>query len=217
MIPDVLSLYANAPLPVRAHVWTRWATCPFRRVAEAVPAKGRVLEMGCGFGVFACHLAVSSRERDVLGVDVDVRKIVHGRFAAERAREKGARCEMHLEPPGDVPEGPWDAVVIVDVLYLLEPDAQAGLLQSCAQQLALGGVLVVKEMARSPRWKARWNTVQETLAVKVLRITSGEQLTFLEPEVLGSWMRSEGLTVDHRSLDRGYPHPHHLIVGRRRG
>jgi 2-polyprenyl-3-methyl-5-hydroxy-6-metoxy-1,4-benzoquinol methylase len=196
-------------------VWTRWLTCPFARVAEAVPNRGRVLEMGCGYGVLACHLAVSSHEREVLGVDVDVRKIVHGRFAAGRARARGATCELHLEPPGDVPDGPWDAVVIVDVLYLLEPDAQAGLLHSCAEQLAPGGVLVVKEMSRSPRWKARWNTVQETLAVKVLRITSGDQLTFLEPDALASWMRSDGLTVHHQSLDKGYPHPHHLLVGTR--
>ena len=216
MIPEVLSLYANAPLPVRAHVWGRWASCPFGRVAEAVPQQGRILEVGCGYGLFSCQLAVSSHARDVLGVDVDVRKIVHGRFAAEAARKRGARCDFHLEPPGEIPPGPWDAVVIVDVLYLLEPDAQAGLLHSCASELALGGSLVVKEMSPTPRWKARWNAVQETVAVKLLGITAGEQLTFLEPEALGAWMEAENLLVRHRAIDKGYPHPHHLIVGTRR-
>lgn len=216
MIPKALSLYSGAPPQVRAHVWGRWATCPFTKVAAAVPQRGRVLEMGCGYGLFSCHLAVTSPQREVLGVDVDVDKIVHGRFAAQKARDQGAKCELHLEPPGEVPEGPWDAVVIVDVLYLLDPDAQAGLLHSCAQQLTLGGVLVVKEMAPLPRWKARWNAAQETLAVRVLRITAGEQLVFLEPEVLGAWMERDGLKVTHQALDHGYPHPHHLMVGTRR-
>jgi len=215
-VPDVLSLYGSAPLAVRAHVWTRWATCPFARVAAAVPRSGRVLEIGCGYGVFSCHLALSSAERQVLGVDVDVRKIVHAQRAAKRAAARGATCEFHLAPPGDVPEGPWDAVVIVDVLYLLDGDEQAGLLHGCAEQLSLGGVLVVKEMATSPGWKARWNTVQETMSVKVLNITAGDELTFLQPAVLGGWMREDGLVVTHQPLDHGYPHPHHLVVGARR-
>ncbi len=181
-----------------------------------MPAQGRVLEVGCGYGLFSCHLALTSKQRDVLGIDVDLRKIVHARFAAQQARVHGARCDFHLEPPGELPEGPWNAIVIVDVLYLLEPDAQAGLLRSCAEQLGLGGVLVVKEMAAAPSWKARWNAAQEFLAVKVLRITAGEQLTFLDPAVVGAWMEKDGLSVTHRPLDRGYAHPHHLIVGARR-
>ena len=215
MIPEVLALYNEAPLPVRAHVWGRWASCPFRQVEAAVPRRGRVLEVGCGYGLFSCHLALASTERDVLGIDVDLRKIVHARFAAERARGRGANCDFHLMPPGEVPEGPWDAIVIVDVLYLLDPDAQAGLLHSCAQQLALAGALVVKEVGTRPAWKARWNASQEFLAVKVLRITSGEQLTFLDPDVLAAWMEKDDLVVRHQPLDRGYPHPHHLITGSR--
>jgi 2-polyprenyl-3-methyl-5-hydroxy-6-metoxy-1,4-benzoquinol methylase len=216
VIPAALSLYAAAPLGVRAHVFGRWATCPFDRVAARVPAQGRILEVGCGYGVLSLHLATIAPGRDVLGIDVDVRKIVHGQFVAERARGRGARCEFQLYPPGEVPDGPWDAIVICDVLYLLDADAQAGLLATCTEQLALGGSLVVKEMAPSPSWKAQWNRIQETLAVRVLHITAGEQLTFLDPDVLGAWMERDGLVVSHEPLHRGYLHPHHLIVGARR-
>lgn len=216
MLPPVLALYDAAPLAVRAHVWGRWATCPFGRVADAVPAEGRVLEVGCGYGLLSCHLALTSPRREVLGVDVDVRKIVHGQRVASRARQRGANVELHLSPPGEVPDGPWDAIVICDVLYLLDADAQEGLLRTCTEQLALGGTLVVKEMASSPPWKAQWNRAQETLAVKALHITTGDDLTFLEPEVLAAWMERAGLVVTHYPVDRGYLHPHHLIVGARR-
>jgi 2-polyprenyl-3-methyl-5-hydroxy-6-metoxy-1,4-benzoquinol methylase len=216
-VPDVLSVYRTAPLPVRAHVWGRWATCPFPRVATAVPASGRILEVGCGYGLFSCYLALGHPTRSVLGVDVDARKIVHAQRAAQRARGRGAHAEFHLSPPGDVPDGPWDAIVIVDVLYLLDRDAQAGLLRTCAHRLALGGVLVVKEMGTSPQWKARWNAAQETLAVRVLHITAGDDMTFLEPDVVAGWMDEEGLVAHHEAIDRGYPHPHHLFVGARRG
>lgn len=185
-------------------------------MAAHVPEEGRVLEVGCGYGLFSIDLALAAKAREVHGIDVDVRKIVHGQHAARQAGVQGARADLRLAPPGDVPDGPWDAIVIVDVLYLLDADAQAGLLGTCAEQLALGGVLVVKEMATAPRWKARWNRAQETLAVKVVNITAGEKLTLLDPAVLGGWMKGDGLVVRHESLNRGYPHPHHLIVGTKR-
>lgn len=211
---EVLALYRDAPLPVRTHVRVRWATCPFRAVEAQLPT-GRVLEVGCGHGLFSLLAAVSSHQRSVVGVDVDERKVPHARAAAARARERGARCDITVAPPGELPEGPWDAVVVVDVLYLLEPVSQRALLAHCARLLAPGGTLAVKEMDLVPRWKFRWNVTQETLAVRVLGITVGSGMSFPSPAEIGGWMADAGLDVDHLPLHKGYPHPHHLVMGRR--
>jgi 2-polyprenyl-3-methyl-5-hydroxy-6-metoxy-1,4-benzoquinol methylase len=211
----VLSFYRRAPLAVRAHVRVRWATCPFQAVAAAVPREGRVLEVGCGHGLLANYLARESPEREVHGIDIDGPKIDAARAAAELA---GVGTEFTAPPPGRLPDGPWDAIVIVDVLYLLTDDQQRRLLRDCAAALGPGGVLVVKEMSPSPRWKSAWNRVQETLAVRLLHITEGEGgFTFLAPEELAARMTDDGLVVSHRPLHKGYPHPHHLLVGRAGG
>lgn len=210
----LLSLYAGAPVAARAHVWARWATCPFRAVAAEVPVAGRVLEVGCGHGLLSLYLALTSPQREVHGVDVDDDKLRAGRTAAAAGGLDATFDRME----GDrLPDGPWDAIAIVDVLYLLTAADQIGLLGSCAAALGAGGVLVVKEMAPVPRWKAAWNRVQETAAVRVLGITEGDDLTFLAPAELASTMAAAGLTVRDRPLHRHYPHPHHLVVGRRAG
>ena len=208
----LLSLYAEAPAAARAHVRVRWATCPLRAVAAQVPAQGRVLELGCGHGLLSLYLALTSEQRRVVGSDVDERKIE----VATRAAATVANCAFELTPPGDVPGGPWAAIVIVDVLYLLPVETQRWLIRACLDRLGPDGVLVVKEMGRSPGWKASWNTFQETLSVRLLGITAGEGgFCFLSPEELAAAMGSTGMSVRHRSLHRGYPHPHYLLVASR--
>ena len=212
---DVLALYRDGPLSVRAHVRVRWSTCPMRAVAAAVPAEGRVLEVGCGHGLLANYLALESPGRQVHGIDIDGPKI---EAAARAGAVSGATFSGMA--PGRLPDGPWDAVAIVDVLYLLSEAAQRDLLRACAAGLGPGGTLVVKEMSPSPGWKAAWNRVQETLAVRLLGITDVAQdghFTFLPPEQLAAWMVDDGLVVAHRDLHKGYPHPHHLLVGRADG
>lgn len=215
MNPGLFSLFAGAPAAVQAHVRVRWLTCPVRAVVAKVPTQGRILEVGCGYGLFSLEMAIGSPGRSVVGVDIDTHKVVHAQRAGKIAVKRGAQVSFELSPPGEVPEGLWDAVVVIDVLYLLDAEEQEGLLRTCAGALAPGGVLVVKEMAPEPRWKARWNRIQETASVKVLGITAGSDFAFLPPSTLGGWMEEEGLRVSHERLDRRYPHPHHLVVGRR--
>jgi SAM-dependent methyltransferase len=146
-------------------------------------------------------------------VDIDGDKIA---VAARAERPDGDRLQFAVAGSGSVPDGPWDAVVLVDVLYLLDPAAQRALLESCAGALAPGGVLVVKDMATRPRWKARWNAAQEALAVRILKITAGStEFAFVDPDERAGWLVAAGLRdVAARRLDRGRLHPHHVLVGR---
>jgi len=205
-----LALYRRAPLADRVHVHVRWWSAPFRRLVRTLPAAGRVLEIGCGHGLFAAYAALDAPARSVVGVDIDADKVAVG--AAATAGLPNVR--LSASPDGDVPAGPWDAVVVVDVLYLLPADQQRRVLTAAAAALAPGGRLVVKEMAATPRWKARWNAFQETLSVRVLRITAGSSaFTFLDPAETAATLRAAGLAVTAARLDRGRLHPHHVLVG----
>jgi 2-polyprenyl-3-methyl-5-hydroxy-6-metoxy-1,4-benzoquinol methylase len=207
-----LRAYRAAPLGDRLHVVVRWLSCPFPPVVEALPSAGRVLEVGCGHGLFSGYLARRSPRLQVHGVDIDADKIA---VAAASAPLAGGRLDFAVGDSGSVPDGPWDAVVLVDVLYLLDEAAQRALLKSCAAALSPGGVLVVKDMGTRPRWKARWNAAQEALSVRVLKITEGSpEFTFTDPEERARWLVAAGLRdVRARRLDRGRLHPHHLLVG----
>jgi SAM-dependent methyltransferase len=185
-----------------------------------------VLEIGCGHGLFSAYAALAGRRgpaRAVVGVDIDTDKIDLARRMA--AHLPGIDLTFRVAESGAVPAGPWDAVVIVDVLYLLPADAQRALLIEAAAALAPDGVLLVKEMSPTPRWKATWNRWQETLAVSVLGITEqatvrggvepSEQFAFVDPATMAGWLRDQGLWTAQQRLDRHRLHPHHLLLARR--
>ena len=159
---------------------------------------------------------MTSPRRRVLGIDVATDKV----FAAQNAAEEGARrgitnLEFRRTAPGELPAGPWNAIVFVDVLYLLPPTDQERLLRAAAKSLGPGGVLLVKEVSNRPLAKAAWAYLQELAAVHLLGITEGRGVTFLPPSTQAAWLESERLHVELVPLDRGYPHPHHLIIARR--
>lgn len=208
-----LDLYAGESRWTRFHVHGRWRSCPFPELERRAPARGAVLDVGCGFGLFSTYLALRSPDRRVHGVDIDERKIAIARRATERL--DGGRASVSFELAGaDLPPGPYDAVTIVDVLYLLGPEAGGALLDEAASRLAPGGVLLVKEIDRSPAWKYRLSRIQELAATRLVRITAGDEVDFAPPQVYADRLRRQGLTVTCTPLDRGSIHPHHLVEAR---
>jgi 16S rRNA (guanine1207-N2)-methyltransferase len=60
------------------------------------------LDLGCGYGLIACALAVARPEATVWGVDVNQRAL---RLTAENAARVGAAHRVRTSPPDGVPPG----------------------------------------------------------------------------------------------------------------
>jgi 2-polyprenyl-3-methyl-5-hydroxy-6-metoxy-1,4-benzoquinol methylase len=208
----VQGAFAGASRAERLHVAGRLRSCPIDAIAAATPASGRILDFGCGHGVVALYLAMTSSDRDITGVDVDGDKVLDARSAAESA---GVAIHFEEVEPEYRPTGEWDAITVVDVLYLLGEAAAWEVVDAAAEALAAGGVLVIKEIDVRPRWKFWLAAGQEVLATKLFRITEGSRVRFLAPADIDARLVKNGLQVEHRSSHRGRLHPHHLIVARK--
>src|SRR5207253_1937842 len=77
-----LGHYAGQPLAIRGFVLARHLLAPLARVAAAVPSSGRILDVGCGHGLFSNALALGSPDRQVLGVDPSGVKIAVARASS---------------------------------------------------------------------------------------------------------------------------------------
>jgi len=210
-----LELFEDAPRGDRFHVRARWWTCPLPAVERQVPTSGRILEVGCGHGLLSFYLALTDARREVHGIDIDRHKIALAERAASRLAPGEASVAFTAVEPGEMPDGPFDGIVVNDVLYLMSAEQRRRVLDDCVERLAADGVLVVKELDVSPRWKYVIGHLQELVATKVLSYTQGDRVEIAPMREFAEQLDAAGLVTQSMRVDRGYLHPHHVIVARK--
>lgn len=211
-----LARYADQSRFEQWFTWGRSLLCPFREILEHVPATGRVLDVGCGHGLFSNLLAAYSKELQTTGCDPSQEKIdVARRSAAPDARIKYICGPVQSIEPSDSLDGLFDVISVMDVLYLLPDEIALQILRHCRKLLAPEGVLLLKTNNKRPLWKYWVVYMEETLMVKWLAFTFGGQLHFRGEREYKALLEQSGFEVEQLCrIDGWRPVPHRLYVGR---
>src|SRR5262249_21315179 len=124
-------------------------------VGQYLPRGGRVLDLGCGFGLFSLYYASVHPEIEIEGIDLNARRIAMARVAAERLGLRNVRYAI-----GNATEfrgGRFDAAYMLDIVHHIPPETVRPLLEQLAKALPQGGRLIIKDVDAHPAWK-RWFT-----------------------------------------------------------
>ncbi len=204
-----LELYRDQPRGVRAFVRARHLLCPLSQIEPHVPTRGRILDLGCGHGLFSALMAVSSRDRSILGVDPSPAKTA----VAEALMARLPNVRFYQGGIDDVTEGGLDAVTIIDVLYLLPRDEKVRILRRTRELLAPDGRLILKTNDTHPTWKYQVAKLQEKLMTG-LHLTMGHgDLHFVGCQEQAGLLEEAGFRqVDVEHLDSRTPYPHTLFI-----
>lgn len=230
-----LRLFRGAPLGSRLHLAIRWQLMPFLPLLAHVPERlETALDVGCGHGLWALLLAARRPGARVIGVDPDRPRVEVAQACADRQRLNARFLPGTMQDVADGtlqltrdaaarPAGPepgfdgFDLISVIDALYLLPREQEAEVIAGLARRLRPGGRLFLKEMGDRPRWKRAWNHAQESLAVRLLGITVGDSVQVRTQEECRALLTEAGLRVTEVPLDRGYLHPHLLLIGEKPG
>ena len=137
----------------RGNLWVnfftniRFLTGSFTQLEQRIPRKGRILDLGCGYGILANFLALSSTTREIIGVDTDAKKIKNA--------EKGIlNVSFRVADATKMKVKDFDAIILHDVLHHLDSyDDQEQLINDCKDMLKKDGVLLIVEVDNKPFWK----------------------------------------------------------------
>ncbi len=209
---ELIKAYPTLSWQDRLHMMVRWYVCPLPRIASLVPGEGIIVDLGCGHGLFTQLLARQASARTIIGIDLDEHKIA----LARQVTLPNLQFIAGDIAAADLPSAA--AITILDVFYLIPFEIQERLLTICAKNLKPGGVLLLKDMAETPRWKFRLNQFEEILAVRLFHITASlksEGFYFRRREDWQALLCHLGFEVQTIPMDKGYYHPHVVFVARK--
>ena len=174
-------------------------------IGQFLPREGRVLEVGCGFGLFSLYYAVRFPRLEVDAFDLDEHRIDMARVAARNLAVRNARFSVADARDLDVDQV-YDGIYLLDLVHHIPPDAARSLLALLVDRLAPGGALVVKDVDTRPRLKMAFTWLLD------VAMTKGERPDYWSHQELTAYLEDLGLDVFRHTMTDSLPYPHLLYV-----
>lgn len=114
--------------------------------------KGRILDVGCGFGLFGCYFSARFPDIQYHGIDRNERRIAAATLAAERLGLRNAVFEC-ADASSLALGSEYDGVFMLDLMHHLPPEGKRHTLDEIQRHLAEDGRLVIKDVLTRPRWR----------------------------------------------------------------
>lgn len=137
---------------------------PYEAMAQSLPQNGKILDMGCGHGLFSSLLAALHPNAKILGIDHDKSRVQ----AAQSAAKTIPNLQFESgEASASLPDNTFDGAALIDVLHYLGPKEQRQTLENIKRCLKDNGVLIVREVDNNNSLTSRWNRFYEFVSVKI--------------------------------------------------
>jgi 2-polyprenyl-3-methyl-5-hydroxy-6-metoxy-1,4-benzoquinol methylase len=144
---------------------------------DLLPKKGRILDIGCGYGFMSYMLHFSAPARDIIGYDYDEEKIA----VANHCFSRDTSIHFVTKDVTGIQISAADAIIISDTLHYLQPDQQEILIRKCMRALRAGGTMIIRDGDRDLKKKHERTKWTEFFSTRFFAFnkTSGHPLQFL--------------------------------------
>lgn len=173
-----------------------------------LPAEGRILDVGCGFGLFSAYFGLMCPARRMVGVDPSARRIEMARTVARKLDLRANEYHVGTAETLAV-EGSFDAIFMLDVLHHVPPESQLSLLEHLRDRLAPDGVMLIKDVTTDQPFKLGFTRLLDRAMVGL-----NEPLAYRHHHEWSRMLARLGMRTRIVRVPDVLPYPHVVIVGR---
>lgn len=202
----IIGIY-DSPL-IRAYCRVRFAIININilhMLALCLRGKRRILDVGCGFGLFGCYFSALYPDVNYHGIDVNSNRIGMARAAASGLGLKNATFSIgdarYLELGGQ-----FDAVMMIDLLHHLDDDSKQALLCLCARHLTKEGRLIVKDITTHPFPKLAFTWALDAI------MTRGTAMWYWDEQKFHNALGAHFNQVETFPIEDLLPYPHIIYL-----
>jgi 1-acyl-sn-glycerol-3-phosphate acyltransferase len=154
----------------------------YQQFHELIPKRGRVLDIGCGYGFMSYMLQFAAPERDLIGFDYDEEKIA----VATHCYSRNENINFLKADINQIQPGPAEAIILSDVLHYLNPDQQVSVIRKCMNAILPGGVLLIRDGDRDLKKQHVRTRLTEFFSTRFFSFnkTAGHGLHFLSGNII---------------------------------
>ncbi len=117
---------------------------PYILAESLITKKGKIIDLGCGYGIFSNFLALKSKDRKILGIELNDGKISRADKGIKNTEFKAGDIRNKEIPKAD-------SIVLMHVLHHLDNFIQQeNLIKVCLKKLNTKGELLIIECVKSP-------------------------------------------------------------------
>lgn len=165
----------------------------YRFYDELIPKKGKIIDIGCGYGFLAHMLSYTSKERKIIGWDYDEEKI----GVAQEVASESDRLDFMVKDVVQESFEKADVFVFNDVLHYFSAEKQKIVLNKAYDDLNEGGMIVIRDADTELYQRTKVTKLTEWFSIKFLRFNQMKyELSFVSSTQMMAFANDKNMNFE---------------------
>lgn len=174
---------------------------PIDKIDKLLPKKGKILDIGCGYGITSAYFA-QNKNRKVLGLELNKKRVQIAKINYSNIKNLSFKTADLI----NTKEKNFDCIVAIDLLHHISNLQKIKFIKDVEKKLTKNGTLVIKDIGKKPFLKYLWNYLHDLIMVKF------DKLYFYSSEQFESLMIKNNFKIIKKGEFKNFFYPHIFYV-----